>query len=64
MQPGYGCFLSSTDVATQENFFGEPFHFAVVVDPTKEEEGQVVKRAFRVEFGEPYEIPFAVVERK
>jgi len=62
--PGYGCFLSGTDVATQENFFGEPFHVAVVADPTREEQGQMEKRAFRVEFGEAYEVSFAVVDKK
>lgn len=62
--PGYGCFLSSTDISTQERFFDEEFHVAMVVDPTKEENGGMLKRAFRVEFGEPYEIAFAVVERK
>ncbi|MFH1199557.1 MAG: Mov34/MPN/PAD-1 family protein [Candidatus Micrarchaeota archaeon] len=62
--PGYGCFLSGTDIATQENFFGEPFHFAVVCDPTREDGASMLSRAFRVEFGESYEIPFAVVERK
>ncbi len=62
--PGYGCFLSSTDVATQENSFGEPFHVAMVVDPTKEGDGGMLKRAFRVEYGEACEVSFAVVERK
>ncbi|MFH1106474.1 MAG: Mov34/MPN/PAD-1 family protein [Candidatus Micrarchaeota archaeon] len=62
--PGYGCFLSSTDVATQESFFSEEFHAAVVVDPTREEKGGMLKRAFRAEYGEAYEIAFAVVEKK
>lgn len=35
--PGFGCFLSSTDVNTQEYFFFESYQVALVVDPIKDE---------------------------
>jgi len=34
--PGYGCFLSSTDLETQRSYFREPYHVALVVDPIRE----------------------------
>jgi len=34
--PGYGCFLSETDVATQKAMFSGASHVAVVIDPVKE----------------------------
>ena len=34
--PGYGCFLSPTDVATQKSCFRERYHVALVVDPFQE----------------------------
>jgi len=34
--PGYGCFMSPTDVETQKSCFREPYHVALVVDPVKE----------------------------
>jgi proteasome lid subunit RPN8/RPN11 len=44
--PGYGCFLSETDVATQRQMFSDEAHAALVVDPVKEEVG-----AFRLSTG-------------
>lgn len=35
--PGFGCFLSRTDLHTQEAFFYEPYQVALVVDPIKNE---------------------------
>ncbi|TFG23847.1 MAG: hypothetical protein EU532_13090 [Promethearchaeota archaeon] len=35
--PGFGPFLSSTDIHTQEFFFPESYQVALVVDPIKEE---------------------------
>jgi proteasome lid subunit RPN8/RPN11 len=35
--PGYGIFLSSADQFIDQNYFKEPFHIAVVIDPTKTE---------------------------
>lgn len=33
--PDFGCFLSSTDIATQKEIFYEPYHVALVVDPVR-----------------------------
>ncbi|MBI4360224.1 hypothetical protein HY572_00445 [Candidatus Micrarchaeota archaeon] len=57
--PDYGCFLSSTDVATQESFFSEDFHFAFVVDPVRGE-----KKCFKVRNGQSVPVGFAVIRRK
>ncbi len=35
--PGFGCFLSRTDLHTQEFFFPESYQVALVVDPIKDE---------------------------
>jgi proteasome lid subunit RPN8/RPN11 len=35
--PGFSCFLSITDLHTQEFFFPESYQVALVVDPIKEE---------------------------
>jgi len=35
--PGFSCFLSRTDLHTQEFFFPESYQVAFVVDPIKEE---------------------------
>ncbi len=35
--PGFGCFLSTTDVKTQEYFFPESYQVALVVDPVKDD---------------------------
>jgi proteasome lid subunit RPN8/RPN11 len=35
--PGYGIFLSSADQFIDEHYFREPYHVAIVLDPTKEE---------------------------
>lgn len=32
-----GCFLSSTDIHTQEYFFPEPYQVALVIDPIRDE---------------------------
>ena len=37
--PGYGVFLSNTDVDTFKGIFKDEFQIAVVVDPLKDEEG-------------------------
>ncbi|MFX0001055.1 MAG: Mov34/MPN/PAD-1 family protein [Candidatus Hodarchaeota archaeon] len=34
--PGFGCFLSPTDVKTQEFFFPESYQVALVVDPVND----------------------------
>ncbi len=35
--PGFSCFLSDTDLKTQEYFFPESYQVALVVDPVKNE---------------------------
>ena len=35
--PGFGCFLSTTDLKTQEFFFPESYQVALVIDPHKDE---------------------------
>jgi proteasome lid subunit RPN8/RPN11 len=34
--PGYGCFLSETDLDSQRTYFRESYHVALVVDPSSE----------------------------
>ncbi|NUN11075.1 Mov34/MPN/PAD-1 family protein [Candidatus Micrarchaeota archaeon] len=55
--PSYGCFLSSTDVRTQQAFFNEDYNFAFVIDPVQND-----YRAFRVKNGRYYEVSFAVID--
>ncbi|MDD1771657.1 MAG: Mov34/MPN/PAD-1 family protein [Methanomassiliicoccales archaeon] len=62
--PGHGCFLSSTDIATQKGMFDRPYHTALVVDPVRKHidafclsKGEVKRRKFLVywdEFQNPY----------
>jgi len=33
--PGYGCFLSDTDIDSQSAYFKEPYHVALVIDPAR-----------------------------
>jgi len=35
--PGFGCFMSKTDMKTQSTLFSERFHSAIVIDPVREE---------------------------
>lgn len=57
--PGYGCFLSSTDLRTQKAFFNERYHIALVCDPKTDE-----CKAFKLD-GEDYRpAPYAVIKRK
>jgi len=37
--PGYGIFLSDTDIKSQITFFNQPCHVALVIDPTRGEYG-------------------------
>ncbi|HLC48642.1 MAG TPA: hypothetical protein VJI13_06215 [Candidatus Norongarragalinales archaeon] len=62
--PSYGCWLSATDVNTQQKFFSEPFNIAMVVDPLKKEGKRMQERVFRVDRNAYYEVSFAVVEKK
>ncbi len=45
--PGLGCFLSHTDIATQQRYFDHPQSIAVVVDPLSA--GGAKKRVYRLE---------------
>jgi proteasome lid subunit RPN8/RPN11 len=51
--PGYGIFLSSADQFIDGNYFNEPFHIAVVIDPTKPEIGVFVWDADHVRIRVP-----------
>ena len=62
--PGHGCFLSSTDVATQRCMFDRPYHTALVVDPVRREidafclqDDEVRQRRFLVYWDE-YQNPY------
>ncbi|MBI5036549.1 Mov34/MPN/PAD-1 family protein [Candidatus Micrarchaeota archaeon] len=57
--PGYGCFLSATDLRTQKDFFNEPFHVALVVDPVRGE-----KKFFKLKKEDYAEASYAVVRKK
>ncbi len=57
--PDFGCFLSSTDIATQEAFFTEAYHFAMVVDPVRRE-----KQCFKVQNSRYVPVSFAVIRKK
>ncbi|MBU1197633.1 Mov34/MPN/PAD-1 family protein [Candidatus Micrarchaeota archaeon] len=61
--PGYGCFLSSTDIGTQNAYFNESYHVAFVMDPTKQENERLLNRAFRVNEEGYYAVSFVVVEK-
>ncbi len=62
--PGYGCFMSSTDVHTQKSMFNKRFHSAVVIDPIHKEieafylkDGRVESRPFAV-YWDQYQTPY------
>ena len=59
--PGYGCFLSATDVRTQRSFFDHFLNFALVADPTRLSGGRQLKKVFRLRGNSYYEVSFAVV---
>lgn len=59
--PGYGCFLSQTDLATQRSYFQEDFNVALVGDPTKDEAGRMLMRAFRLKGGSYEELSHAII---
>lgn len=53
--PGYGCFLSDTDLKTHSGTFTGPHHIAMVIDPLKFEIS-----AFEVRVSKPEKVGFAV----
>jgi len=52
---GYTSFMSSIDLETQEKYFSQPFHAAIVVDPIARQ-----MKSFRLVNGECIEIPYAI----
>ncbi|HPZ07967.1 MAG TPA: Mov34/MPN/PAD-1 family protein, partial [Candidatus Eremiobacteraeota bacterium] len=42
--PNFGIFLSDMDIFIHENFFGNPYQIALVVDPVAEKEGCFIKQ--------------------
>jgi proteasome lid subunit RPN8/RPN11 len=62
--PSYGCFLSQTDINTQNRFFSAPFNIAMVVDPLRWIGGRMEERVFKVNGNTYYEVPFAIMDRK
>ena len=61
--PGYGCFLSATDVRTQRSFFDHALNFALVAAPSRRAGAGQLKKVFRLRGNSPYEVSFAVVEQ-
>ena len=61
--PGFGCFLSPTDINTQQKYFDHPLAIAVVADPRKAEGKSMKKRAYRLtgEGGNYRELSYATV---
>ncbi|MDJ0274684.1 MAG: Mov34/MPN/PAD-1 family protein [Nitrososphaerota archaeon] len=58
--PGYGCFLSPTDITSHKSCFAMPHHVALVVDPVRKEAA-----FFRVSEGFGYEgVRSAIVRRR
>jgi len=60
--PGLGCFLSHTDIATQQRYFDHPQAIAAVVDPLST--GGVKKRAYRLDSPQSaryHELSYAIV---
>ncbi|MBI5228721.1 Mov34/MPN/PAD-1 family protein [Candidatus Micrarchaeota archaeon] len=62
--PGYGCFLSLQDLETQQKYFPEEFHIAMVIDPTGCAGNKSLKRIFRLKNGGCHEVSFAVFTEK
>ena len=62
--PGYGCFLSKTDVQTQHKYFPAPFHVALVIDPLKPNGSGFVKMFYKTDESGYREASFAIIERE
>ncbi len=59
--PSFGCFLSSTDVQTQQDLFNEEFNIAMVVDPLARENGFFQTRFYKLTNSNSYrEASFAI----
>ena len=57
--PGYGCFLSPTDITSHRSCFTMPYHVALVVDPVRKEAA-----FYRVAGGMDYEGLRSAIVRK
>ena len=60
--PGLGCFLSGTDISTQQRYFDHPQAIAAVVDPLSA--GGEKKRVYRLDAPQSaryHEISYAIV---
>ncbi len=55
--PGFGCFMSETDIKTQDGLFGKLGGFAIVIDPVRQE-----LKAFDSNPGDPSEIKMIILE--
>lgn len=55
--PGFGCYMSDTDIRTHQGIFGEDAGFAIVIDPAESE-----LAAFSCFGGVPQKIPMIVME--
>jgi proteasome lid subunit RPN8/RPN11 len=62
--PGYGCFMSSTDVYTQRSLFKSSWHTAIVIDPVNKEikafylDGRAIKTRNFAIYWDEYENPY------
>lgn len=59
--PGYGCFLSSTDIETQIKYFNKPYHIAVVIDPVRKEIDVFTLNESRNGY---VKVPFKIIRRR
>ncbi len=62
--PSYGCFLSTTDLKTQNNYFNEDFHVALVIDPTRKTSNGFEKKFFKLCVEGYREASYAVIKEK
>ena len=67
--PGYGCFMSDTDIATHSGGFVSPYQIAMVIDPKNFEiaafrmkDGKAINEDFAVYWDE-YDDPYGGVKR-
>ncbi len=59
--PGFGCFLSSTDIATHKSYFSDEFSIALVVDPLK---NPIEKKVFIPKNNGYISLSWAVISRR
>ena len=54
--PGFTAFMSGTDIGTQEEYFNQPYHISIVIDPLKKE-----YRVWQTTVGSMTEIPVNLI---